>query len=405
MTISVGIAGAGLLGRTLACELIEKGYDVTLFDRDSFVGERSCSYTGAGMLSPYCELDVSSKLVFSLGKDACSQWRDIVNSLPLPVFVQQNGTLVVAHAGDEVLLQQFMDRLKRKFSGSEPLERLTSSQLVAIEPALGSRFDLGYLARDEGQIDNRQLLDALGVKLSASDCRWFTDVEVLSTEETGCVLVFKRDGLRNSSEMLVSGVDSGRIGVTDFIERGETVRYCFDFVVDCRGMGAKLQLKNLRAVRGEIIVVQTQEVELDRPVRVLHPRYSIYVVPRPDQKFLIGATSIECEDYSEITVLSTLELLSAAFSLNPAFANARILESRVNCRPALPHNSPSIRVNNRLLEVNGLYRHGFLVTPSVVSAVIGFIEGNPCAPGFEDLFDIQHFRSYPQALETECTCN
>ncbi|RTL41495.1 MAG: FAD-dependent oxidoreductase [Candidatus Melainabacteria bacterium] len=402
MTISVGIAGAGLLGRTLAFELIKRGCRVTLFDRDTVAGQRSCAYTGAGMLAPYCELPVSSELVFRLGKHAVRQWSAIVDSLSSPVFMQESGTLVIAHSGDEVLLEQFILKLNRKLlldaqqeslshdsesrcsnggCDSEPVVRMTSDQLMELEPSLGTRFESGYFARGEGQIDNRELLGALEEYLRESDCRWMQNVEVLSTEGTGCITV-KESALANDSRA-----------------------YHFDFVVDCRGMGAKLQYRNLRGVRGEIIVVSTPEVLLYRPVRVLHPRYSIYVVPRANHQFLIGATSIECEDYSEITVLSTLELLTAAFSLNPSFANARILETRVNCRPALPANSPSIRVTGRLLEVNGLYRHGFLITPSIVSSVIGFFEGRSCDSGLEELFDTRSVIAPSQIDQLEYLCN
>ncbi len=358
MKTSIGIVGAGLLGRTTALELSRRNYRVTLFDRDSRAGVSSCSYTGAGMLAPFCELDVSDPLIFALGENSVAQWKSIVDSLPLPVFVQNEGTLVIAHGADSALLKQFHGNLSRKEAKvAQQVVWLNARQVAAVEPALDARFDGAYFARAEGQIDNRQLLDALAAGLHESNCEWLTDLDVLSVSQ-------------NEVHTLAE-------------------KFNFDFVIDCRGLGAKKQFANLRGVRGEIIALHSTEVVLRRPVRVLHPRYSIYVVPRQNQNFLIGATSLECEDYSNISVLSTLELLSAAFSLEPAFANANVVETRVNCRPALSNNLPSIRVRPGLIEANGLHRHGFLVTPSIVLLIVGLIEGVPHDSRFERLFDFR----------------
>jgi glycine oxidase len=258
---------------------------------------------------------------------------------------------VIAHRADSGLLKQFYGNLSRKEAQvAQEIVWCNSRQVAELEPSLGERFDGAYFARAEGQVDNRQLLTALAAGLCESNCEWLTDLEVLSVGQ---------------NEVHTS-----------------TEKHDFDFVIDCRGLGAKKQFANLRGVRGEIIAVHSSEVVLHRPVRVLHPRYSIYVVPRQNYNFIIGATSLESEDYSNISVLS-------AFSLEPAFANANVVETRVNCRPALSNNLPSIRVRRGLIEANGLHRHGFLVTPSIVSLIVGLIEGVPHDSRFERLFDFR----------------
>ncbi len=130
-------------------------------------------------------------------------------------------------------------------------------------------------------------------------------------------------------------------------------------------MGAKQQLSGLRAVRGEVIRVRAPEVQLNHMVRLMHPRYRLYLVPKPDQEYVLGATQIESEDYSPISVRSALELLSALYAIHPGFGEARILESLSNCRPALPDNQPVIRTQDGLTEINGLFRHGFLLAPAL----------------------------------------
>jgi len=60
-------------------------------------------------------------------------------------------------------------------------------------------------------------------------------------------------------------------------------------------------------------------------------------------------------------VRSTLELLSAAYAVHPGFAEGRVLELGVQCRPTLPDNLPAVvEAAPRVLQINGLYRHGYL---------------------------------------------
>jgi glycine oxidase len=166
--------------------------------------------------------------------------------------------------------------------------------------------------------------------------------------------------------------------------------------IDCRGLGAKPALPGLRGIRGEVARVRVPGLGITRPVRLLHPRYPIYIAPKQDDLYVIGATEIESEDMSPVSVRSALELLSAAFSVHPGFGEARIVELNSQCRPTLPDHRPAIvwqaggaeqgddagagagrggardakgdhGVNGTgRFAVNGLYRHGFMIAPEVV---------------------------------------
>ena len=119
-----------------------------------------------------------------------------------------------------------------------------------------------------------------------------------------------------------------------------------------------------------MIIVETGEVELSRPVRLIHPRWPLYVIPRGENKFMLGATSIEAED-TGVSVRSALELLGAAYAVHPAFAEARIVEFGSGLRPAFPDNLPRITIGNEQIAVNGLYRHGFLLAPALAELTLG----------------------------------
>ena len=99
-------------------------------------------------------------------------------------------------------------------------------------------------------------------------------------------------------------------------------------------------------------------------MRLLHPRIPLYVVPREDGLFMVGATQIESAERSRVTVRSLIELLSAAYALHPAFGEAEVVEIGTDVRPAFPDNLPAVRERGRVVHLNGLFRHGFLLSPA-----------------------------------------
>jgi len=148
-----------------------------------------------------------------------------------------------------------------------------------------------------------------------------------------------------------------------------------NWLIDCRGLGGRPQWPGLRGVRGEVLRLHAPEVTISRPTRLLHPRYPLYIAPKPGNVFVVGATEIESDDRSPVSVRSTLELLSAAYAVHPGFAEARVLEAATQVRPALPDNLPALRwLAPRRLQVNGLYRHGFLMAPALLDATLALID-------------------------------
>ena len=129
------------------------------------------------------------------------------------------------------------------------------------------------------------------------------------------------------------------------------------------------RLPDLRGVRGEMLSLETGEIKLSRPIRLLHPRHPIYIVPREKNRFMVGATMIESADAGPITARSLMELLNAAYALHPAFGEARLTETGAGVRPAYPDNLPRVTQDGRTIHVNGLYRHGFLLAPAMAGEV------------------------------------
>ena len=127
-------------------------------------------------------------------------------------------------------------------------------------------------------------------------------------------------------------------------------------------------------VRGEIFWLRAPGLQLTRPLRLLHPRHRVYLVPRAPDLVVVGASEIESEDRSPVSLRSTVELLAAAHSVVPELAEARIVHSESNLRPALPDNLPRLATEPGLTRINGLFRHGWLIAPALVEQALGELQ-------------------------------
>ena len=366
------IVGSGLLGRLLAFQVATTQPDcqITLIDKDTQEGQASCGYVGAGMLSPFSELEWAEPLIGEMGLASFPLWETLLSSLTeqtgCPVFFQKTGTLVVSHPKDQGDWYRFERAVLQKSRGLQygssplmnpPIRRVSGAELKTLEQDLSDRFAQGLYLEAEGQVDNRMLMQALGTFLLACpQVDWRT--ETLATQVLpGSVTVETQEN------------PAGRLA--GCLERPETL--IADWVVDTRGLGGRSEGFPLRGVRGEILRLYAPEVHLNRPVRLMHPRYPLYIAPRPNHQMIVGATSIESEDNSPMSVQSAMELLSAAYSIHTGFAEARILEMQVQCRPALPDNLPKIEAQPGLIRANGMYRHGFLIAPAMVQVMLSLL--------------------------------
>jgi len=225
--------------------------------------------------------------------------------------VAHQGTLVVAPPRDSQELTRFA-RMTEQHQWVDPGE---------LEPLLAGRFARGLFFAEEAHLDPRLALTEMREKLLQRGVRF--------------------DALH----------PSGR-------------------VIDCRGMHAKADLTRLRAVRGEMVILHSGEVQFSRPIRLLHPRFPCYLVPRRNGHFMLGATMVESDDASPISARAMMELLSAAYAIHPALAEARVVESGSGLRPAYPANLPEIHYQNDTYYLNGMYRHGFLLAPMMAEQLM-----------------------------------
>lgn len=298
------------MGLTAAHQLALRGASVTIYDRRREAG-RGCSWWAGGMLALWCEMESAEPLIGDLGLESLAYWREYFPN------VINKGSLVVAPPRDTPDLKRFAARTSH-------FDIIDGPRIAALEPDLAGRFETGLFFKEEAHLDPRNALSFLQERL-----------------QKNLGVTFKMD-----ADVRPEALDAS-------------------YVLDCRGYEARDVLSDLRGVKGEMLIVRSTEISLSRPIRLLHPRIPVYIVPRDDHHFMVGATMIESSDQSRISARSMVELLNATYALHPSFGEAEIIETGTDVRPAFTDNLPRIRRAGNILRLNGLYRHGYLGAPAL----------------------------------------
>jgi glycine oxidase len=319
---AITVVGAGIFGLWQALLLARSGHRVQLVERSTEPFKTGASQWAGAMIAPFCEAEAAPPVIRDYGREGLQLWRDVYPGL-IP-----NGSLVVASARDGGELTRF----SRLTVGHETVG---AERFAQLEPDLAGRFPKALYFPDEAHL------------------------------ETPRALNFLIDAVRRAGVEICLGVSWSSVD--------HNPASPVDLVIDCRGLAARDDLPSLRGVRGERLLIRSREVRLRRPVRLLHPRASFYMVPWSDGVHLVGATVIESEDDRPMVARSALELLGLAYALHPGFGEAEVIEMSAGVRPAFPDNVPKALVQGATIRVNGAYRHGFLLAPVMAKAVTDWL--------------------------------
>ncbi|HIP81071.1 MAG TPA: FAD-dependent oxidoreductase [Leucothrix mucor] len=357
---TIAVIGAGLVGRLLAWRFsLDPNVEITLvdqYDRNYF----GTGLIAAAMVAPYTEAVSTEAITQHLGARSTTLWSQWLAELETQtgeyVAFDQQGTLVVSHPQDDTDWQRFHIKAKSVLSddNADQMQLLDQSALSDVEPELATSFSKALYFKNEGVVNNLKLYPVL--------TQYFDQAENVTWVENTTV-----KNIDNSGK----------------IEGFDTV---FDQVFDCRGNGASADLEQFRSVRGEVARVYAPEVNFTRAVRLMHPRFPLYIAPRKNHEYIIGATQIESDDDSPVTVRSGLELLSALYSLHQGFGEAQIIDLLSGLRPTFMNNLPRVECDNKLIRINGLYRHGYLFAPALLDDLLHHLAGEEDKIQFPQFF-------------------
>ncbi|MEG9226685.1 FAD-dependent oxidoreductase [Aeromicrobium sp. Sec7.5] len=312
MSMRVTVRGAGIIGLSVAEELLRRGHLVRVVDP---APARGASFAAAGMLSPAAEVWHGEHDVLRLGLASLALWPDLAQRLDVPLV--DTGTLLVGvDAGDLQQVRRQADLLARH---GVQVEEWSRRQVVEREPSL-DRVAGGVWVPGEGSVNPREVCAALleRVRVEPEEpTDWRADVTVIAT---GSVLP-------------------------------EPHRHL------------------VRGVRGEILRLRTDDPP-SRTVRGWVSGEPVYLVPRRPEaagpaEVVVGATSEEHDGLPVVTAGGVLRLLAAARVVWPALDRAELVETTARDRPGTLDGLPLIGPTERSGEwlAAGHYRHGVLLAP------------------------------------------
>lgn len=324
----VRILGAGIIGLSVADELLRRGHTVEVVDPAPGTG---ASYAAAGMLSPSGELWHGEEALFALGLRSLELWPGFAGRLGVPLL--PTGTLLAAaDASDLQEVDRHLELLRAQGVRAEPLG---SRELRSREPRLGPVVGGAWLP-DDHSVDPRRIVAAL-----------LGRVPVVPAAST----------------------DAGR----------------WDAVVVATGARLPAPYTGLvRGVRGEILRLRCDDPPA-QVVRGLAHGEHVYVVPRAgDCEVVVGATSEEHDAEPVPTVEGVRRLLDAACRLLPGLDRAEFREATARDRPATPDNLPLIGpAEDGVVLAAGHYRNGVLLAPLTAQLVADHLESGAVEPSVD----------------------
>lgn len=321
------IAGAGIIGVSLALELRERGATVLVLDRAEPGSEASSA--AAGMLAP-ADPETPDALR-SLAMESAQMFAAFVQRVESAAGIQVDFRRV----GTIALMPEAT--APREYRG------LSAAELQLLEPSINLSDQSAYFVREDS-VDPHLLTRA-----------------ALAAAQTHGVEV------------------RGHTTVTEIRARGDAVEVLTETetlfaasAVDCRGAWSGAPV---RPRKGQMLYVLPEATLLQHVLRTPE----VYVVPRSSGKILIGATVEDVGFDKSVDPSAIHQLQNATAKYLPEFASAPIIQSWAGLRPGTPDDLPLIGPTDvpRVFAATGHFRNGILLAPITAKIMADLLQGRP----------------------------
>jgi glycine oxidase len=334
----VAIAGGGLIGGSIALELVRAGLQVAVFDSQE--PGRESSWAGAGIISPAPESSAMIPVV-PLGKASAAFYPEFVQTVEeisaQSAGYRPKGTLQALFTADA--REELSTIIALHHGLGLRAEPLSARDALALEPSLSEDLDAAVLRPDEASVDNRALTQAVLEAARKSGVEFFAG---------NAVEAIWRVGGRCSGFQLKNEKVEAHWAV---IAAG-----CFSAGIEGVAVYAPV-----RPAKGQMVALRAGDLRIER---VLWSD-KIYLVPRNDGRVLAGATVEYAGFNKELTASGIQKILAAAIEMAPGLAEARVEETWAGLRPDSPDHLPILGPTDLdgLLIATGHFRGGILLTP------------------------------------------
>ncbi len=321
------IAGAGIIGVSLALELRERGASVLVLDQ-GVPGSESSS-AAAGMLA--ASDPATPPALRPLAIESARIFPEYVARLEelssIETDFRRHGTIALLGG-----------------AATAPAEytRLSIVDLHRLEPMLNGHGQQAFFIQED-TVDPRLLMRAALTTAQQSG------VEIRANTEVRAI----RAGRKNVEVETTMGVLPARAAV------------------NCRGAWAGAPV---RPRKGQMLYVHPQKSNLIQ--HVVHAP-DVYIVPRGSGKILVGAT-VEDTGFSKAVEPSTIQqLLSVATKYLPELGSSPIVESWAGLRPGTPDDLPILGPTDvpGIFAATGHFRNGILLAPITARIMADVVTG------------------------------
>lgn len=306
------IVGGGVVGLSLAYELVTHGAFVQVIDRGRF--GREASWAGAGILPPanlataIDPLDRLRALSHQLHREWAIRLREETG---IDTGYRECGGLYLARSvGEAASLHAFAAMLREI---EIEIERLSPSEVAELEPALSEiavagQLKAAYSLPGESQLRNPDHLRALQVACERRGVQIRADCEATGFEcSNGRMMAVRtKAGLLHADRYCVA---SGAWTQKLLMDLGITT--------------------GVMPIRGQMVMFKCEAPPFRRVLNE-GPRY---LVPRDDGRVLIGSTEEEAGFDKSTTEECVSELVELAWQLVPALRDVPIEHSWAGLRP------------------------------------------------------------------------
>ncbi|MEY4166439.1 MAG: hypothetical protein RIR52_263 [Acidobacteriota bacterium] len=347
------VIGGGLIGCSVAWEAAKRGLRVTVLERGE-VGS-GATYAAGGMLAPLSEADGESPFL-QLARRSAELYPGFVADLRAAVGIdveyRTEGTLYLSLSDSDDL--ELESRYRWQHESGLKVERLTSTELLRLEPALTPETRWALLFPDDRQVNNRRLITAVHEAALASGVVFRTNTAVER------LLIDGSDG-QSTDGLSIRGVrlDSGSLEANRVV----IAAGCWSCrITDAPATGVK-------PIRGQMIAVRNTSP----PVRHVVYSHRGYLIPRLDGRLIAGSTTEEVGFDCRNTAGGIASVLTHAAEMMPAFMNQPIVETWAGLRPRATDHLPILGADpliRGLIHATGHYRNGILLAP-VTARIVG----------------------------------
>lgn len=364
------VIGGGLVGTSLAYELVEAGADTLLIDR---ADPGRATDAGAGILSPETSLD-PDPAVFALGLAAARHYPALVERLRADgafesAYSVTGSVLVAERPGDDAVMEAAAGLAATRCPGI--VTEIDAAEVAGLFPPLGPIRRALYNPAGR-RVDGRMLNQAIG------QCAASRGLRRLETSVVGL------------------GISPGG----DTVERVRTAEGTLraGAVVVAGGAWSE-QMAALLGVPLPVTPLKGQIVHLVLPGTdsrhwcIVQPVLSFYLVPWPGGRVACGGTMESGAGFDHRpTAEGVHQLLRECLRTAPGLGRATLTDIRVGLRPATPDGRPVLgRLPgwSNVFVATGHGAEGLLLGPYTARLVAGCVLGQEtagdalelCAPG------------------------